>query len=108
MKEDDIKQTLEEIKLLENGFLIVGGADELAYGTLDHPQSLFVWTTKEKAEAFLEANLYANDDAVKEMPMTEIINFANKYKFGSIRFNFVVNDPPYVCLAIGNYLSLGN
>ena len=105
---EEIQNTKEKVEKLEVGFLIIGGPDDQAYGTLNYPQSLFVWTDKDKADAFLKRNLDPSVDKILEQTKDQIKVFANKY-YQSIRFDFQTEDPgPYVCMAVGNYLSLRN
>ncbi|MEI8130141.1 MAG: hypothetical protein WCG55_01400 [bacterium] len=108
MGNEEIQNTKEKVMTLQVGFLIIGGPNDQAYGTLDYPRSLFVWTDKDKAEAFLNKNLDPSEDKVLEQTREQISTFANKY-YQSIRFDFQTEDPgPYLNMAVGNYLSLNN
>lgn len=108
MGNEEIQNTKEKVMTLQVGFLIIGGPNDQAYGTLNHPQSLLVWTDKDKAEAFLKENLNPLEDKVLEQTREQISIFANKY-YQSIRFDFQTEDPgPYLNMAVGDYLPLNN
>jgi hypothetical protein len=84
-----IKETIEKIKLLKEGFLIVGGPEEEAYGTVPDMKTLFVWTDQRKAEEFIKDNLDPQEDKVIMWSIEKIVKWARGKNFESLRFDFL-------------------
>ncbi len=84
------EETISSIKKMKTGFLIVGGPEKQVWGTLPDKKTLFVWTTKDKAEEFIKDNgIDSSEEKVIEEPMTSIYAMAIKLGFTTLRFDFI-------------------
>ena len=83
----DTKETDNIVLNMTKGYIIMGGPKDQIYGTLDF-QTMFVWTSKKKADDFLNKNLFINEDKVVEYSFTDLVRLAQKLGFKFIRFDF--------------------
>lgn len=87
----DTNEVLKIVQNLQTGFIIVGGPDKRAYGTVPSMDTLFVWTSREKAEAFIsDNNLDPDDDKIIEEPFDVLCSKAEGLGFRNLRFDFTV------------------
>lgn len=85
----DTNEILKIVQNLQTGFIIVGGPAKKAYGTVPRMDTLFVWTSREKAEAFIkDNNLNPNDDKIIEEPFDVLCSKAIGLGFTNLRFDF--------------------
>lgn len=92
MNEEPVLVTIEEavsrIKGLGKAYIILSGPEEHIIGTLNL-QTMFVWTSRGRAEDFLKKNLAPADDKVREYALDEVISLARRLQFSVIRFDFL-------------------
>ena len=85
----EITPMVKAVMELKTAFIIVGGEKEEVYGTLNF-KTMFAWTSKEKAEKFIELNLDFKEDKSIEYPIQELLGLARKLNFRDVRFDFEV------------------
>lgn len=84
----DIRETIEAFQKMGNAYMIVGGPQELIWGTTDC-RTMFIWTSKEKAEDFIKNhNLDPQEEKIVEKPMLELLLEARTSGFTVVRLDF--------------------
>lgn len=97
---ENLKEVWQSCQNLKTGFLIAGGPNKQAYGNLSNV-TLCVWTTREKAQEFINKNLDPEDEEVLDWKIEEIYGWAISNGFKTILFDFTLpQNPPYVCKSL--------
>ena len=83
----DHNTTVETVMKMGDGYIIVGGPKEQVIGTLDF-LTMFIWTSREKAEDFIHKNLDPAENKVIEKPISKLLEEARNLGFSIVRFDF--------------------
>ncbi|EKD24907.1 MAG: hypothetical protein ACD_80C00145G0041 [uncultured bacterium (gcode 4)] len=83
----EIEATKQIIMNLTEAYIIVGGPQEQIIGTFNF-KTMFIWTSLEKANDFIEKSLDPKEDKPMKKSMEELLTLARKLGFSTVRFDF--------------------
>ncbi len=84
----DRQTMILNLQTLKTGYIIIGGPHNEVYGTLPRMDTLFVWTTRKKAEDFICSEEPGKTYTILEEPIFQIGSKALRIGFSKIRFDY--------------------